>query len=491
MNCSLILGGAMPIFEYVCSKCDFVTQDRNVKLCPKCGTLLMKISKEDEAWEGKIIDSKIRIRKIIGKGGMGLICEAEQIPLERKVAVKLLRKEFYYDALTVRRFLKEAQAAAKLDHQNIISVIDFGQTESGVLYLVMEYLVGKTLRDEIIEKGKLPIGRTKQICEAVCLALSHAHKNRVIHCDLKPENIFLAKKDNQEIIKVLDFGIAKIIGRKTQTNFGEVSGTAEYISPEQIEAKEFDGRADLYSFACVLYECLTGRPPYVAETPYVIFAKHLKGEFEPASKRNPELSDEFDIFFFKALSRDIDWRYRDAEEFKNVFLDLPDKKSEKKRKVLEAKPEVISLKKLRPWRNAKKFLALGFFAILIVALVVYFMKDSDYRQGRVLEEEADVLVQNESQSDIVEIKETVFIRWQDLTTDDFIEPKPEIEKEFFETAKEVTIEIEEPYKLKPLKVQVKEKKEKAIKEPFPPKKEVLLKKEEASPKKGEFKIKTF
>lgn len=468
IECSLnFKGGAMSNFSNVCPKCDFVTSDLDVKLCPKCGALLIKITNEEEDWAGKIIDSKIRIIKVVGKGGMGLICEAEQIPLERRVAVKLLRKDLYYDQTTVRRFLREAQAAARLDHPNIIGVIDFGQTQSGVLYLVMEYLVGRTLRDEIEEKKTLSLARTKQIAESVCSALSHAHAKGVIHCDLKPENIFLAKKDGREVIVVLDFGIAKIIGGKTQTNLGMVVGTAEYISPEQINSQPLDGRADLYALACIIYECLSGRPPYVGANPYGILAMHLQGKFRSILELRPDLSREIEIFFQCALSRDVGQRYATAEKFKRAFLAIPEKNGKNGGTIevrasarfpnFELSPSVFGSKPRTPFYKRmieKKTLAfvLGIFAVLVVFAVALPLAIKNNYQRAVTENE--ILAPTGITADVIEGQEVLnydFIEDGDLRQEDcrelseFTEFKEE--KEFYEIRE--TGSIEEAASVKP------------------------------------------
>ncbi|MEW6408027.1 MAG: serine/threonine-protein kinase [Patescibacteria group bacterium] len=497
----------MSTFQNVCPKCDFITPDLDIKLCPRCGALLIKITEEEENWAGKIIDSKIRIIRVVGKGGMGLICEAEQIPLERRVAVKLLRKEFYYDQMTVRRFLKEAQAAARLDHPNIIRVIDFGQTPSGVLYLVMEYLVGRTLRDEIEEKKTLSLARTKQIAESVCSALSHAHASKVIHCDMKPENVFLTEKDGQEVIVVLDFGIAKIIGGKTQTNLGMVVGTAEYISPEQINGQSLDGRADLYALACVLYECLSGRPPYVGDNPYGILAMHLQGKFRSILELRPDLNREIEIFFQHALSRDVSQRYATAEEFKRAFLAIPEKKEKDEREIgviasakfpdFELPPLVLSPKPKIPFYDRKikkKTLAfvLGIFAALVVfAFAVNLAIENDYQR---VATEDEILAPTGITTDVIETQEVLtqdFVEDGDLTSG-FLElfEFTELKKgeEFYEIREAKSIEeaasAEPQFTPKP-RIKIHKKKRKTVKPPAEPQ---LDWREEPE---GEFQIKRY
>lgn len=500
----------MSAFENVCPRCDFVTLDLDIKFCPKCGALLIKITKEDEDWAGKIIDSKIKIIRVVGKGGMGLICEAEQIPLERRVAVKLLRKELYYDTQTARRFLKEARAAARLDHPNIIRVIDFGQTPSGVLYLVMEYLVGKTLRDEIAKKGILSLARTKQIAEAVCSALSHAHASKVIHCDLKPENIFLAEKNNQEVIVVLDFGIAKIIGGKTQTTLGMVAGTAEYMSPEQINSQHLDGRTDLYSLACVLYECLSGRPPYVGNTPLAILTMHLQGKFKPILELRPDLNRRIEIFFKHALDRDISQRYQNAEEFKKAFLAIPEKDEKDEEEIgittsvefpdFEPWPLVLRQKPKIPFyyrRIKKKTLTfvLGIFTVLVVFAFVINLLIRNTNQGAV---EKDGILMSVGAADIIEIEETIltqdFVEGGDLASSlpelsEFDDVKEDKVEEFYETGEAASIKkvVSTESQVSPKPPRIHKKKRKTAEPPPEPNPQLDWKEEP----KGEFQIKRY
>lgn len=475
----------MPSLILICPKCDFETRELNVTLCPKCRAILMKISKEEEEWEGKIIESRYRIVKIIGKGGMGIICEAEQIPLERKVAIKLLRREFYYDAMTVRRFLKEAQAASKLNHPNIVTIFDFSQAESGVLFLAMEYLVGKTLREELNEKGKLSFERTKMIVSQICLALSHAHSQGVIHCDLKPENIILVKKDGEEFLKVLDFGIAKIIGGKTQTKIGLVAGTAEYISPEQIENKTVDARADLYSLACIVYECLCGQTPYVGENPYRIISLHLSGEFKSVSEFRSDLPKEIDYFFRRALHKQREWRFQSAEEFKNIFFSL----SEKKAALSVSQPFPSEKSKKEFLKKAlKRYWFLYFFIFFaVLAVFVFYPIFSPKKEEKIDQNYPPVIIVNEVMETEEEIKEVKQIIEEEIKSDTE-------SKDFIETFESVTegkdIEIEKIIPIETIIIEVekaKKEKKKSITTP--------IKKEEIFPprqkKDEEFKIKRY
>lgn len=303
-----------------CPECKYKT-NKDILLCPDCGKMLFKISETD--WTNRILESKYKVLRKIGSGGMGVVYVAVQIPLEREVAIKFLRSEFCDDSDVVRRFLREAKAAARLDHPNIVTIHDFSQTHEGILYIAMEFLEkGRDLKAEIREKSKLPLEETASILREICLALAHAHEHGVIHRDIKPENIFLQLKGERRLVKILDFGIAKIHGGKTQTMKGIVAGTPEYMSPEQLRGEPVDARSDLYSLACVLYECLTGKPPFTGNTPMEIAMMHLNATHIPVTNTCPELPEKINKFFKKALAKRPEDRFISAQEMFETFSQI-------------------------------------------------------------------------------------------------------------------------------------------------------------------------
>ena len=236
--------------------------------------------------EGTILGGRYEVKQLIGMGGMGAVYLGNQTNIHRRVAIKTLKKELMSNERLLKRFYREARAAAALDHPNIVKVYDFGlDSELGCPYIAMEYLEGRSLDDLISEKKQMTEERACQIIGAVARALTDAHSKGVVHRDLKPDNVHVqALSDGTEHIKVLDFGIAKIRhpdGTPTEklTGTGMALGTPYYMSPEQAMGKTADFRADLYAIGCILYQLLSGRMPFDAEQPMAVLLKQLR---EPA-----------------------------------------------------------------------------------------------------------------------------------------------------------------------------------------------------------------
>jgi len=228
---------------------------------------------------GRIFDRRYRINELIGSGGMGAVYRATQLGMNREVALKVLGRGVADSDKQAHRFKQEAHASSRLQHPNTIRVFDSGQTEDGRLFLAMEYLKGDTLT-EVLKRGKtLSIDRAGHIVRQICKSLAEAHQNGIVHRDLKPDNIFITDIfGEQDFVKVLDFGIAKSsdseeMASLTQTGF--ICGTPRYLSPEQALGRPVDGRSDLYSLGVILYEVLTGAPPFMAATPIALVMKHI------------------------------------------------------------------------------------------------------------------------------------------------------------------------------------------------------------------------
>jgi len=225
-----------------------------------------------------ILDGRYRLLRTIGRGGMGQVYEARHLRLERRVAIKLLRAQPGCSKMLHKRFEREAQAAAQIEHERVVAVFDFGLAESGQPYLVMEYLDGKDLRSLLSEEGSLAAPRAVALLRDVCLGLEAAHAQGVIHRDIKPENLFVIRQCNgAEACKVLDFGLAKLkmFGvSDLHTASGLPLGTLHYMSPEQARGEtDVDERTDVYGCAAVLYELLTGQRPHTAESPHALLHK--------------------------------------------------------------------------------------------------------------------------------------------------------------------------------------------------------------------------
>ena len=261
--------------------------DDSVRFCPVDGFAVAPVA---EPFIGRLLMGQFQIQSVCGHGATGTVYRAVQAGMERAVAVKVLRADLLKDADVVRRFVREARAGAKLNHQNIATVHLVGQTDEGVPFIVMEYVEGLALASILAVGKPLPLGRIAHLGTQIASALSEAHSQGIVHRDLKPENILLTERRGEtDVVKVVDFGIAKMIahaapGEDPISRMGTVFGTPHYIAPEQASGQAVDGRADIYSLGCILYECLTGEPPFVG-TPMQVIHQHLNEEAEPLTRR--------------------------------------------------------------------------------------------------------------------------------------------------------------------------------------------------------------
>ena len=254
-----------------------------------------------------IFGDRYEVGALIGAGGMSDVFIAKDNRLNREVAIKVLRSDLNREQTFVTRFRKEAQAAAGLSHPGIVAVYDSG--ENPAPYIVMELLQGKTLRELI--NGPVDAKTAVQITEGILQALAYSHANGIVHRDIKPGNIMIT---DQGDVKVMDFGIARALDdvSATMTATWNVVGTAQYLSPEQASGEIADNRSDLYSVGVVLYEMLTGRPPFTGDTPVSIALQHVSSELVPPSKINPAVDQQFDHFLSVVMAKDPANRYQDA-----------------------------------------------------------------------------------------------------------------------------------------------------------------------------------
>jgi serine/threonine protein kinase len=261
------------------------------------------------------------IRKKLGEGGMGAVYLAEHPGIEQKIAVKVLHGYAAQNDELVQRFNREAKAIARLTHPNIIRVFIFGSTDDGLIYLAMEFVEGRPLRDIMIDIGRLEELRAISIMRQALHALNEAHELGIVHRDLKPDNIMLTKfRGVEEFVKVLDFGIAKVKepdGSSAKlTQAGVVYGTPEYLSPEQAQAKELDGRSDLYSMGIILYELVTGVVPFQSTTAVAVLASHVYDEPKaPSQVARHSISPKMEQVIMKAIRKDPNQRYQTAMDF--------------------------------------------------------------------------------------------------------------------------------------------------------------------------------
>lgn len=276
--------------------------------------------------EPKVLSERYEVRTLLGRGGMAEVHEGVDTRLGRRIAIKLLRSDLARDPSFHTRLKREAQSAAGLNHPGIVAVYDSGEeefVESGgssvsVPFIVMEYVEGQTLREVLNEHGTLTVDEALNVVAGVLAPLEYSHRNGIVHRDIKPANVMLTPEGD---IKVMDFGIARALKDNsglTQTQ--SVVGTAQYLSPEQARGEVVDARSDLYSTACLLYELLAGRPPFVGDSQLAVAYQHVGETPQPPSFYNPNIPPEVDRLVLHALQKDRDDRYQDAYTFREDVL---------------------------------------------------------------------------------------------------------------------------------------------------------------------------
>ena len=274
--------------------------------------------------EGKILGNRYEIIEKIGNGGMATVYKSKDRVLNRYVAVKILRDEFTTDEEFIKRFRIEAQSAASLTHPNIVSIFDVGN-EGSLYYIVMELIKGKTLKEIITEEnGPLPWKWSLNVVTQIASALETAHKNNIVHRDIKPHNIIITEDG---IAKVTDFGIAKAVSNSTITAFGTTIGSVHYFSPEHARGGYTDAKSDLYSLGVVMYEMLTGRVPFDADTPVSVALKHMQEDPIEPKELNDNIPQVVNDIIMKAMQKDVNLRYQSATEMLkdlNAALKNPD-----------------------------------------------------------------------------------------------------------------------------------------------------------------------
>ena len=267
------------------------------------------------------IGGRYEVGELLGRGGMAEVRKGTDVRLGRTVAIKRLRTDLASDATFQARFRREAQSAASLNHPAIVSVYDTGEEMStdgsnvAQPYIVMEYVAGRTLRDIIREGRKILPERALEITSGVLAALDYSHRAGIIHRDIKPGNVMLTPAGD---VKVMDFGIARAMSdaSSTMTQTAAVVGTAQYLSPEQARGENVDSRSDVYSTGCLLYELLTGRPPFVGDSPVSVAYQHVREQAPPPSSLDEELTPEIDAIVMKSLAKNVGDRYPSAAAMK-------------------------------------------------------------------------------------------------------------------------------------------------------------------------------
>jgi len=295
------------------------TFDSSLSHCPNDGQRLVLI----DALIGQTLDGRYRIESVLGRGGMGVVYRATHIHIDSEFAVKVLSPDLVANQAAIERFRREARAAGRIRHPNAIQVTDFGVTGERIVYLVMEIVDGKSLRELIDKQGAFDYRRAVNIMHQVCAAVEAAHQSGVIHRDLKPDNIVIKRVGNTERVKVLDFGIAKLKEKSTSsaagpqqnlTEAGTIIGTPQYMSPEQCHGRELDPRSDIYSLGIILYEMLSGHPPFTADTSIGVVIKHLNEIPRPLRQIAPQVPEAIEAVVMRAIEKDPARRQSSAAE---------------------------------------------------------------------------------------------------------------------------------------------------------------------------------
>ncbi|WP_283139589.1 Stk1 family PASTA domain-containing Ser/Thr kinase [Rhizohabitans arisaemae] len=267
----------------------------------------------------RVLGGRYELDGVVGRGGMAEVYRARDLRLERIVAIKTLRSDLARDHTFQARFRREAQSAASLNHPAVVAVYDTGEDmvdDTPVPYIVMEYVDGRTVRDLLRADRRLLPERAVEIVDGILRALDYSHKNGIVHRDIKPANVMLTRNGD---VKVMDFGIARAVADSaaTMTQTAQVIGTAQYLSPEQARGERVDARSDVYSTGCVLYELLTGQPPFTGDSPVAIAYQHVREDPVPPSQVDREIPRWADAIVLKAMAKNPGQRYQSASEMRN------------------------------------------------------------------------------------------------------------------------------------------------------------------------------
>jgi len=296
------------------------------KFCPFCGNRLPG-GEEQQTFIGRKIGGHYIIEEKLGEGGMGYVFKAKHTMLDKDVAIKVLREDFADNPEAFERFRREARNTSQLSHPNAVTMYDFGQTDDGLVYIILEYIDGLDLKAIITREGPIPEERAIIIFIQICDVLEEAHEQNIIHRDLKSENIMLCRKSKQkDFVKVLDFGIAKLmdVGGKTSggtlTQKGVVFGTPQYMCPEQVKGEKMDQRSDIYSLAVIMYEVLTGNLPFNTSNPVDIMVMQVKKKAPPLRKSSDlKISSNIEKIIHKCLEKKPENRFQSARELREAL----------------------------------------------------------------------------------------------------------------------------------------------------------------------------
>ena len=313
-----------------CPRCK-TPLEPDARFCGSCGTQLPggpvptsqpALTQLDQL-VGRTLNGRYRVDRKIGEGGFGAVFEGVHLQMSRPVAIKVLQPSLTRDPQMTARFRREAQAACALRDPHTVTTYDFDESAEGALYITMELIRGRSLLEEIERTGPLPPARAVALVEQVCSALAEAHAREIVHRDIKPENILIEDRPSQaDFIKVVDFGIARMMHDPAGetiarlTSAGQIFGTLDYMSPEQVAGGEVDNRTDIYALGAMLYQMLTGAPPFTG-TPSQLIAAHLSADPAPPSSRRPELAGDMDRIILRCLAKVPGERYPDVQSLRS------------------------------------------------------------------------------------------------------------------------------------------------------------------------------
>jgi tetratricopeptide (TPR) repeat protein/tRNA A-37 threonylcarbamoyl transferase component Bud32 len=359
-----------------CPKCHHDNPDTK-QFCGDCGTQLPSIrdievtetieTPKEELTRGTTFAGRYEIIEELGKGGMGRVYRVEDTKLKQEVALKLIKPEIAKDKKTIERFRNELKLARNIRHKNVCGMFDLGETE-GASFITMEYVRGEDLKSFIRRSGLISVGKAISIANQVCEGLSEAHRLGVVHRDLKPQNIMIDKEGN---VRIMDFGIARSLEARGITASGMIIGTPEYMSPEQVEAKEVDQRSDIYSLGIILYEMTTGRLPFEADTPFAVGVKQKSEEPESPRDINPQIPEDLSRVILRCLEKDRDARYQSVGEVRSELVNIEKGIPTTEREVPVRKP--LTSKEITVQFSVKKIFipAFIFAAVVIIGVIIW------------------------------------------------------------------------------------------------------------------------